>query len=416
MNTRTKWALGVGAAVAALALAAALGTRGTAVRAVAVTRGAITQSVVATGRIEAPARIDVAAEVTATVRAVRVREGDRVRAGQPLVELVDDEARAALAQARAQQAEALQRQHEQASVTAPVSDQALEQARANLINAEREAERVRTLVAQGFYPPQRLDEAERVLANARSALATARVQAEANRAGAVGPALVRTRVEQAHAAVALAQARLERLTLRAPMDAVVLSRTVEPGALAQPGRVLLSLAADGPPRIEAAIDEKNLRLLTPGMAARAVADAYPHQPFDAVLDWVGPAVDAQRGTVAVRLRVPQPPAFVRPDMTVSVELLGGRREGALLLPATAVRDADRDAPWVLAVREGRAVRVPVTLGLRGVGVVEVADGPLREGERVIPQTEKAAEGERVRVLPDAAVRRGLEVPAGALGR
>ncbi|WP_143893557.1 efflux RND transporter periplasmic adaptor subunit [Tepidimonas sediminis] len=414
MERRTLWIAGGAMALAGLAAAAWLMARPAPVRVVTVQRAPIVQAVVVSGRVEASARLDVGAELTATVREVLVREGDAVRAGQTLIRLADDEALAALRQAEATLQEARLRRREQADVTAPVSEQTLAQAEANLRNAEREAERARALVARGFYPTQRADEAERALAQARGAAQAARVQAQANRAGEVAAALAAARERQAEAAVALAQARLARLRLTSPAAGVVLARHVEPGGLAQPGRALLTLAVDGPLRIEAAVDEKHVRQLAPGMRARAAADADPAQPFDAVLEWIAPAADAQRGTVAVRLALPDPPPWLRPEMAVSVEIVGARREDALVVPAVAVRDPDGPAPWVLALRDGRAVRVPVTLGLRGVGHVELASG-VEAGAALIPQTEKAAAGDRVRALP-AAGARGPDIPQGVLSR
>ena len=287
------------------------------------------------------------------------------------------------------------------------------QAEAAFVAAERDDQRARELVAQGFYPQQKLDDSRRGLDTARSALQSARLQSQANQPSGIERTLAATRVEQAQAAVDIAQARLGRLLIPSPVDALVLTRSVEAGSMAQPGRVLLTLAALGGMRIDANVDEKNLRLITLGMPARAVADAYPGQPFDAQLYYIAPAVDPQRGTVEVRLTVQNPPVFLRPDMTVSVEMVGGSKSDALVLPSGAVRDTDRPAPWVLALRDGRAVRVPVTLGLRGVGAVEVVKG-LSEGERVIPQTEKAAPGDRVRPGPTAAPEKGFEVPAGMI--
>jgi HlyD family secretion protein len=229
-------------------------------------------------------------------------------------------------------------------------------------------------------------------------------------ASGIEPAMAASRVAQAEAAVEVATARLARLQITSPVDAVVLARNVEPGSMAQPGRTLLALAAQGNTRIDAAVDEKHLRLLTPGMAAQAVADAFPGQRFDARLYYVSPAVDPQRGTVDVRLEVPKPPAFLKPDMTVSVELLAGSKKDALVLPSAAVRDADREKPWVLALQEGRAVRVPVRLGLRGIGSVEILEG-LKEGDEAIPQTEKALTGDRVRRGPTLAPEKGMEVPS-----
>ena len=146
------------------------------------------------------------------------------------------------------------------------------------------------------------------------------------------------------------------------------------------------------------------------MSARAVADAFPGQPFEARLSYVAPAVDAERGSVAVRLALIQPPAFLKADMTVSVELFGGRRERALVLPSEAVRDIDRAQPWVLTLEQGQARRVSVRLGLRGVGAVELTEG-LAPGALVIPQTEKALPGDRVRAAPARAERRGFELPS-----
>jgi HlyD family secretion protein len=410
MKMLSKWSLG---ALAVLAVAAAVGLasqRGAQVQVAPVTRTGIVQSVVATGRLNAPARMDIGAEVTATVLEVRVREGDRVKAGDLLVRLSDAEARAALQQARAALLEARGRATQQTTVAAPVASQAMVQAQAAFTSAERVHQRARELVAQGFYSQQALEDTQRALDTARSALESARVQSHANQASGVEGALAVTRVNQAAAAVEIAQARLGRLAITSPVDAVVLTRNVEPGSMAQPGRVLLALAAQGGLRIDTSVDEKNLRMLSLGMAARAVADAYPGQSFDAQLSYIAPAVDPQRGTVDVRLAVPKPPVFLRPDMTVSVELVGGTKKDALVLPSGAVRDADREAPWVLALQDGHAVRVPVKLGLRGVGAVEIVDG-LKEGDEAIPQTEKAAPGDRVRRGPTLAGSKGMEVPS-----
>lgn len=411
MKLLAKWGiLGTGVlVVGALALWAS--QRGALVQVVPVAHTGIVQSVVATGRLNAPARMDMGAEVTATVLEVRVREGDRVKAGAVLLRLSDAEASASLQQAKAALLESRGRATQQATVAAPVATQAVVQADAAFVAAARDFKRAQDLVAQGFYPQQKLDDARRMLDTAKSALQSSRVQAQANQPSGIERTLAATRVEQAQAAVAIAQARLSRLVITSPVDAQVLTRNVEPGSMAQPGRVLLTLAALGGTRIDANVDEKNLRLITMGMAAKAVADAYPGQSFDAQLNYIAPAVDPQRGTVEVRLAVPNAPAFLRPDMTVSVEMVGGVKKEALVLPSGAVRDADREAPWVLALQDGRAVRVPVTLGLRGVGAVEIVKG-LAEGEQVIPQTEKAAPGDRVRASPGAANGKRFEVPAG----
>jgi HlyD family secretion protein len=84
-------------------------------------------------------------------------------------------------------------------------------------------------------------------------------------------------------------------------------------------------------------------------------------------------------------------------MTVSVNVEVGRDPAALVLPASAVRDAGTD-PWVLAVRGARTVRVPVKLGLRGEGSVQVVSG-LEAGEAVVASGSTVGPGTRVRTEP-----------------
>ncbi len=406
-SLRTRWLLG-GALLVAMALAwGLLRTGSKTAQTVVVQRADLTQTVVATGRVNSPQRIDVGSEVTATVQAVAVSEGDTVRTGDLLLQLNDTEARATLAQAQAALAEARARQTQLATVAAPVANASLAQAEATLRNAEAEHRRASELVAQGFFSQQKLDDARRALDTARSARAAAASQAQAQLPAGVETALAATRLAQAQAAMEAAQARLAKLRIASPLAGRVLARHTEPGSLAQPGKVLLSLAGNDL-RLDAAVDEKHLALMVSGLSAQAVADAYPGQPFAAQVAWVSPAVDPARGTVDVRLTVPQPPAFLRPDMTVSVEMTVGRQAQALVLDAGGVRGMDSASPCALAVVNGVAVRRPLQLGLRGTGSVEVTSG-LAEGDVVVPATEKVAEGDRVKPS------RGGPVPLGGMG-
>ena len=394
-SSRARWLVGTLAVLVAVAAVAILRPKTKTVATVTVQRADLTQSVVATGRVNLPNRVDMGSETTATIAHVAVKEGDRFRRGDVLIQLVDTEARATLTQTQGALAEAKARQQQQHSVAAPVAWAAQVQAQANWKVAEAELRRTTTLVAQGFYSQQKLDDAQRNLDAARSALDAARTQQQAQQPDGVETELSRNRLQQAQAATEAAAARWQRMQLRAPFDGVVLTRQAEPGALAQAGKALLSLGNTAHWRIDIGVDERHLAVLQPGMTARAVADAYPGQPFEARLDWISPAVDATRGTVDVRLTVEHPPAFLRPDMTVSAELTVGKQNQALVLDASTVRDADGTAPWVLVIRDGVAHKAPVNLGLRGVGQVELKSG-VDEGEPLIPATEKAAPGDRVR--------------------
>jgi len=99
----------------------------------------------------------------------------------------------------------------------------------------------------------------------------------------------------------------------------------------------------------------------------------------------------------VKLDVENPPDFLRPDLTVSVNVETGRDPQALVLAAGAIRDPGA-SPWALVVRDGKASRQPVTLGIRGDGRVQVLTG-LAPGEWVISPAAEVGPGRRVRTEP-----------------
>jgi len=392
--TRTQWVLVIAllAGVVALAIFA---RRGKPVEVVIVTQGPMLQSVVTTGRIASVARSEIASQGNARIEAILVREGDPVQAGQVLVRLRDDEATANLAQARASVAEARGRMRLLATVQEPVSTQQLAQAQAAHTLALRELERARDLLKQGFVSQSRVDDAQRSADASAAGLRAAGAQAAGNGANGAEATLAQSRLEQALAAEKAAATRLDQLSLRAPAAGTIISRAADPGDTAQIGRALLTLVSGEETRIQASVDEKNLGYLKLGQTARATADAYPQRPFDATLTFIAPAVDAQRGTVDLKLRVDKAVDYLRPDMTVSVEIIAAQEPNALKLPSDAVRKDAQGNAFALVNRDGRAEKVALTLGLQGIGTTQVVKG-LAAGDRVITPTTSVEEGDRLR--------------------
>jgi HlyD family secretion protein len=356
------------------------------------------QTVVATGRVITPARIELGTVVVGTISKVSAREGDVVKAGAVLATLRDDELRAAVAQAQAALSEAEARLAQLGNLAVPVADQSLKQADANFIWARDELERTRRLAEKGFFSLAKVEEAERNVAVARAARDSATAQAATNRPQGSDYALAVARREQTKAAVAAAQARLDYATIKTPVAGTVLKRVVEPGDVVQAGKTLFELAATGSTQLVLQVDEKNLASLRLGQDALVVADAYPGERFGARVFYIAPGIDAQRGSVEVKLVVPDVPKFLRPDMTVSVEITAGRADHAIVIPTELIRESTSAAPWALVVHDGHAVRRPLKLGLRGTGRTQILDG-LAEGERVIPPTVPVVEGTLVRAMP-----------------
>lgn len=367
---------------------------GSPVQTVAVTPRDLVRTLVATGRVEAPHRVELGAQIVGTVARVAVEEGQAVKAGQRLVELDDRELRAALRAAEVAVMQAQARLRQLQEVQRPVAAQTVRQAEATLANATAQLHRQQDLFRQGFIGQAALDEARKGMELADAQVAAARRQLESALPGGSDDTLAQASLDQARANAESARARLQYATLAAPVDGLLIGRSIDPGDVVQPGKTLMLLSPAGETQLVVQFDEKNIGLLALGQKALASADAFANQRFAAEVVFISPGIDVQRGSVEVKLRVPSPPAYLRQDMTVSVDVEVARRDGALAVPVGLLRDGDTASPWVLTVKEGRTQRQDVKLGLRGAGFVEVTDG-LRAGDQLVLGA-KVREGERVR--------------------
>jgi HlyD family secretion protein len=213
--------------------------------------------------------------------------------------------------------------------------------------------------------------------------------------------------------LAAAQAALARTEIRAAVAGTILTRNAEPGDIVQPGTVLFEIAPRGPIEVLVPIDEKSFGAIELGQSARCVADAYRDEVFTARVTLIAPKVDPLRGTVDVRLTVDPVPAFLRQDMTVSVNIETARRALALTVPNDALIAEPDGSVAVLALRGRRTVRVPVEVGLKGLTMTEVTAG-LAAGDLVLA-TPAVAAGQRVRSnmqpLPTGVERASSNAPA-----
>ena len=389
--------------------------RGPQVDALVVQSAPLVRTLQFSARVATLSRVDVGSTVTGRVAQVRVMEGTQVRQGDVLVQLESDELRAALAQAVAAERQAKARLEGLRSTGRTAAQAARAQADASLQAASASLARVQQLVAEGFYSPAQLDEARRAVDVARAQQLGAQAQLQATADAGTEVAQAQAQLALAQAATVAAQARLAQTTLVAPADARVLVREVEPGQIVQPGKALLSLALAGPTQLVAQVDERFLEQLQLGQPAWVVADAFAAQRFAARVLSIAPAVDAQRGAIEVKFSIEQAPAFLREDMTLSVEVETARRERTLVLPQAALRGpAGGDQASVLVLQDGRAQVRNVRLGLRTLDAVEVLGG-LKEGDTVLRGHASLQDGQRVRARTVPWTTSSSAPPAAAQG-
>jgi HlyD family secretion protein len=354
------------------------------------------QTIVASGRVESPHRVDVGVQITGRVQTVKVREGDLVVPGTILFELESDELQAAHQQAEFAKKQAYVKLKQFSSLQEPVAEQAFLQTKANLDSAQRNLERTIVLAQKGFLGAAAKEDAERAQVVAHAQFKVAQQQLFSLRQGGSDVVAAELALAYSRSTAEAARARLNYTNIKSPVSGTLISRSLEPGDMVQPGRVLMTISPQGEMQLVLQIDEKNLHLLQLNQPALASADAYPHEYFEARIVFIHPGIDPQRGSVEIKLSVPKPPSYLKQDMTVSVDIEVARREKALLLAMSAIHDSDRAQPWVTLIEDGKTKRQLVTLGIISNGIAEVISG-IKEGDAVVIDPEaRFKQGARAR--------------------
>ncbi len=273
--------------------------------------GDLTVEVSATGTLQPLIQVDISSELSGVVRSVAVTENQKVRKGDVLAVL--DTARLAAQIERAE-----------ASVTAAKAK--IADARTTLSESERAFSRAAQLSSRGMVADQARETAEAARDRAQSAVA----MEEANLA-------------IAEAELKLQQADLEKSTIYAPIDGMVLTRSVDPGqtvASSLQAPVLFVIAADlAQMELKAAIDEADIGGVRPGQDARFTVDAFPERRFSAEIRDIAFASVTTEGVVTydARLDVDNRELLLRPGMTATVAVVVRQDSGVLTVPAAAFR-------------------------------------------------------------------------------
>jgi HlyD family secretion protein len=275
------------------------------------TRGDLTVEVSATGTLQPLTQVDISSELSGVVRSVAVDENQTVRKGEVLAEL--DTVRTL---ANVDRAEA----------SVKVAQAQIGQAETTLKEAEQTLTRSQRLSDRGMVAQQGLDTALATRDRAIAALAVA----EANLA-------------IAQAELELQRADLQKSRIYAPIDGIVLTRSVDPGqtvASSLQAPVLFVLAADlKKMELKAAIDEADIGGVKPGQAARFTVDAFPDRRFDADIRDISYASATTEGVVTynARLDVDNDELLLRPGMTATVSVVTRQAGDVLTVPNAAFR-------------------------------------------------------------------------------
>lgn len=373
----------------------------------------------ATGYIVAHHTINVNSKITGRLAWIGVEKGDKVKEGQVLVRLEDQEFRAAYDQAQGSVVNARayldELQHGSRPEEIQQAQHNLDEARATLANDKLTLDRTKELAAGGVVSRQQLDDA------------TAKFEADQQRVNSlqqgfslakIGPraeeiSRAQGALAQAQGQLDYAKSQLDATVIRAPVTGTILDRTAEKGELVTSG--FASTAAGGPQgsvvsladlndlQVELDIAQADFARLGPTQRAFVTTDAYPDKQYDGQIAQISPEANRQKATVQVKVQVLNPGKYpdvqLRPEMNATVRFLANEKPKdskdptGVFVPSTAMRDRDGKKVVFLAYNGKAVVREVHIVGQRadgalvdglvgGESVITTAPSTLKDGDKI----------------------------------
>ncbi len=331
----------------------------------------------ASGYVVAQRKASVASKVTGLLVSINVEEGSRVKKGQIIARLENEDVVAAKNQAEANLNVALHN---------------LEQARAELQDATLTFNRYKELLHYDYISRADYDASE-----ARYKRALAAVEA------------AEATVKASKAALQAANVNIEYTLIRAPFDAVVLTKNADVGdivtpigAAAEAKAAVVTIADMNSLQVEADVSESNLSSVKEGQPCEIQLDALPESRFRGVVHMIVPTADRSKGTVMVKVRFIDTDPRILPDMSAKVAFLSKAVTSEEQSPRTVINsDAivlKNKKKTVFIVNDNHAFEIPVTTGEKFGDMIEVIDG-LKVGDKVVLKPiGKLRSGRRIKII------------------
>jgi len=295
-------------------------------------------AVTAIGTLMSNETVTIRPEISGRVSQILFAEGQKVRQGEALLE-----------------------------IDSVIQKAELTQAKANLALSKQNFERAEELAKRGAGTQRALDEA-----------------------------VAKLRVDEAN--VLLAQTRFEKYTLSAPFEGIAGLRKVSLGAYLAPGQDVVNIESVDPIKVDFRVPELYLSVIKVGQAIAVTVDAFPGRSFAGEVYAIDPLIDQTGRSIVIRARIPNRDDALRPGLFTRVVLELERAEQAVFVPEQTLIPQGANL-IVYRVTDGKVEAVPVKIGLRRQGEVEVLEG-LKAGDVVVTAGQlKVGPGMPVMVMP-----------------
>ncbi|HYM13709.1 MAG TPA: efflux RND transporter periplasmic adaptor subunit [Bryobacterales bacterium] len=354
-----------------------------------VERGDLARSVVATGKIEPIARVEIKSKASGIIQKLLVDVGDRVKEGDVLAELDRDQLSARVRQLEATLAAS------EANVTASRASYEKMLADAKGVDVpflKRQMERSRGLLREGLIPPQALDDAEKAYEMAVNKQQQAQASADTAKAD-IGQA--EAHVKEARASLEQAREDLLYATIRSPINGVALSRNVELGdavssilVMGSAATLIMTLGDMRELYVKGKVDESDVGKIYVGQPARITVETFKERKYLGKVTRISPMGEEKDNvtTFEVRVSILQP-RDLKALMTANAEIILEEHKNVLTIPEAAVVYNRDKTTWVEtpdpAQKNGKR-KTAVKTGISNGARTEVLAG-LQEGQEVVLQ-------------------------------
>ena len=374
----------IGAAIA-LILAGILYMQGVFAPAVKVEAASVTQMypsqtftlLNASGYVVAQRKAAVASKVTGRIISLLVEEGSTVKKGQVIARLESDDVAAA---------------RDQAKANLDAARYALEQAKAEFNDATITFNRNKELIGQGYVAQAEYDASEARFRKAKAGVSAAEAAVQASAAALQG-----------------ASVAYEYTLIRAPFDAVVLTKNADIGDIVTPigaaadaKAAVVSIADMSSLQVEVDVSESNLQQVKTGQPCEILLDALPEYRFRGAVHMIVPTADRTKATVMVKIRFIDSDNRILPEMSAKVAFLsrevmsGEGKPRTVVYPAAIVDRKDKKA--VFLITDNRVIETQVSLGEKLGDMVEVLSG-VKTGDRlVLKPLDRMRNGQRIKIV------------------
>ncbi|MCS6806884.1 MAG: efflux RND transporter periplasmic adaptor subunit [Acidobacteriota bacterium] len=331
----------------------------------------------AVGTVRSKTSSVLSAKVVGSVTAVHVREGDRVRPGQVLVEIDNRDTTAQLRRAQAGTSEAENALQEVESAIR-AAESAVAAAEANKALATSTYNRFQALLERRSVSQQEFDEAQ---AKYQAAVAEVERLRQVHQSLLAKKNQALAKIEQAKAEVTTAQVMVGYARVTAPIAGIVVAKHVDVGMLAAPGVPLLTIEDGAQYRLETIVDESQLDKIRSGDRADVRIDALGDKELDGRVVEIVPAADPRSRTYTVKIDLPMQSGTLRSGLYGRARFKIGQRSAITIQSSAIVRRGQLVGVYVVdssGIARLRLIQLGKSYGER----VEVLAG-LNEGERIV---------------------------------